>query len=209
MAQPGHAAFPTVHAEGGLLPGDLLHRIAQGDAQLGGLRPEDYHLAPGERLAEAITRAWTRLLAAWASFQAALGRLPANDLATTVTRERWLLPLFQELGYGRLVAIRGALEVGGKAYPVSHLWDRTPVHLVGARVDLDRRTARVAGAAMANPHGLVQELLNRSPEHLWGLVSNGRQLRLLRDSASLTRRPYVVFDFQAILTDEASAAFAR
>ena len=40
---------------------------------------------------------------------------------------------------------------------------------------------------MASPHGLVQEFLNRSDDHLWAFVSNGRRLRVLRDNASLTR----------------------
>ena len=40
------------------LPADLLQRVADSDAGLDGLRPGDYHLAPGERLGEAITRSW-------------------------------------------------------------------------------------------------------------------------------------------------------
>ena len=32
-----------------------------------------------------------------------------------------------------------------------------------------------------SPHGLVQELLNRSEAHLWGMVSNGLRLRILRE----------------------------
>jgi hypothetical protein len=31
-----------------------------------------------------------------------MDRLPESDAGTTLTRERWLLILFQELGYGRL-----------------------------------------------------------------------------------------------------------
>ncbi len=196
--------FVTVRTEGGILPADLLQRIALGDAE--GLRAEDYHLS-GERLSEAITRSWNRLLAAWASFRTALERLPESDAATSITRERWLLPLFQELGYGRLVAVRG-IEVDGRAFPVSHLWHHAPIHLVGARVDLDRRTARVAGAATTSPHGLVQELLNRSKDHLWGFVSNGLRLRVLRDNASLTRHPYVEFDVEALMAGEVYADFA-
>ena len=57
--------FQTAHTEGGLLPADLLQRVADGDRTLGGLTPADYHLAPGERLNEAITRSWTRLTGAW------------------------------------------------------------------------------------------------------------------------------------------------
>jgi hypothetical protein len=84
-----------------------------------------------------------------------------------VRRERWLLPLFSELGYGRLLTAK-AIEVDGKSYPVSHGWQHTPIYLVGCQVDLDRRAAGVAGASRSAPHGVVQEQLNRSDRHLWG-----------------------------------------
>ena len=50
--------FTTIRTEGGLLPPDLLERIATGEG-LDGLDPEDYGLEKGERLNEAISRAWT------------------------------------------------------------------------------------------------------------------------------------------------------
>jgi hypothetical protein len=45
-----------------LLPVDLLQRISENDASLKGLTPESYHLAPGEKLNEAINRSWNRLM---------------------------------------------------------------------------------------------------------------------------------------------------
>ena len=111
--------------------------------------------------------------------------MPATDAGTTLTRERWLLILFQELGYGRLHLARG-LEVEGQSYPISHLWGLAPIHLVTFRQDLDRR-GELHGAIRRSPHSLMQEFLNRSPHHLWGMISNGLRLRLLRDNKSLTR----------------------
>jgi hypothetical protein len=199
--------FTTIRTEGSILPPDLLQRIAGGDRDLGGLAPADYHLGKGERLNEAINRSWNRLLGVWASFKNGLEKLPSGDPATTITRERWLLILFQELGYGRLLTAR-AVEIDGKSYPVSHTWQHTPIHLVGSRVDLDRRSAGVAGAARTSPHSLVQEFLNRSGDHLWAFVSNGFILRILRDNVSLTRQAYVEFDLQAMMEGEVYADFA-
>lgn len=197
----------TVRSEGGLLPADLLTRVAALDASLGGLAPEDYHLAPGERLGEAIARSWARLTAAWELFVRERDLLGADEHAGALTRDRWLLPLFAELGYGRLV--RGpAVELGERSYPVFAQWQNTPIHLVGAGVELDRRTKGVAGAAQQSPHSLVQELLNRSPERLWGLVTNGLVMRLLRDNVSLTRQAYVEFDVEGIFSTEGYADFA-
>ena len=204
------SAFTTIHSEGAILPPDLLQRIAEGSPRAGGLdglRPEeDYHLARGERLNEAINRSWNRLLGAWAAFRGQAERLGAGDPGTTLTRERWLLPLFQELGYGRLATAR-AVELDGKSYAVSHAWAAVPIHLAGFRVSLDTRTAGVAGAARSSPHGLVQELLNRSDERLWGFVANGLRLRILRDNASLTRQAYVEFDLEAMMDGEAYSDF--
>ena len=198
--------FATVRTEGGLLPTALLQRIVRDDCDLPGLHPDTYHLAVGERLHETVSRAWNRLCGAWTSFRAAAAKLPAQDAGTTLTRERWLLILFQELGYGRLLGAR-AVELGDKTYPISHCWHRSPLHLVSFRVDLDQRTAGMHEAARTSPHSLVQEFLNRSPEHLWGVVTNGLRLRLLRDKASLTRQAFVEFDLEGMMEGEVYADF--
>jgi len=200
------SAFTSVTTEGAILPVELLRRVATGDATLNGLNENEYHLVGGEKLNEAISRSWTRLIGAWAAFRTARERL-SSDLGTTLTRDRWLLPLFQELGYGRLPVARG-LELDGVSYPISHLGQSVPVHLVSFKMDLDSRTSGVAGAARRSPHSLVQEFLNKSTRHLWGFVSNGLTLRVLRDNASLSRQAYVAFDLAAMFDGEVYADFA-
>ena len=200
MRRAAGAGLFAVRTEGGLLSPDILASLADPGAKLEGVSSEDYHLG-AQRLGAAITRSWNRMLGEWARFQESVARTPPGDPATGATRDRLLYPLFQELGYGRLVSARG-MEVDGKSYAVSHLWNRTPIHLVGHGVDLDKRSSGVAGAAQASPHGLVQELLNRSPDHLWGMVSNGLRLRILRDNRSLTRQAYVELDLEAIFGGE-------
>src|SRR5262245_8016724 len=174
--QPGER-FTAIKSEGGLLPTALLERVLSRDARLEGLSESAYHLVDGTRLHEAITASWTRLGRTWAGFQSALTPIATTDPATALTRERWLLPFFAELGYGRLTGVR-PIDIEGRTYAVSHAWQGLPLHLVGWHVDLDTRTAGVAGAARVSPHGLIQELLNRSREHLWGVVTNGRRVRL-------------------------------
>lgn len=198
--------FTTVRSEGALLPPDLLQRIAEGDGDLKGLRPDDYHLV-GEKLNEAINRAWSRVQGAWAVYSTATRKIADDEPTTSLTREKWLLPLFAALDYGRLTPTP-AIEIDSKRYAISHRWQRTPIHLVGRGVDLDRRSPGVAGAARSSPHSQVQELLNRSDEHLWALVSNGRRLRLLRDNLSLTRQAYVEFDLEALMEGQVYPDFA-
>src|SRR5262245_41807745 len=182
MNRSSRSLFQTIRSEGGLLPADLLQRVGQGERDLGGVRAEDYHLTDLP-LNEAIVRSWNRLVGAWAHFREARAELPGEDPGTTLTRERWLLVLFEELRYGRLQTAR-AVEVDGKSYAVSPAWEHGPMHLVGCKVSLEKPTPGVAGAARQSPHGLLQELLNRSEERLWGFVSNGLLLRLLRDNSS-------------------------
>ncbi|MCP5056571.1 MAG: N-6 DNA methylase [bacterium] len=202
----GNHQFSSVKTEGGLLPQDILARIQSGDPELEGTKAETYHLGAHERIGEAANQAWSRLVSSWHAFQEALAKEPEDAPAIGLTRDRWLLPLFEILGYGRLP--KGtATEVEGKSYAVSHTWHHSPIHLLGSRVDLDTRQKGVAGAATSSPHGLVQDFLNRSDAHLWGFVTNGYQLRVLRDHHSLTRQAYVEFDLQAIMDGEQYSEF--
>lgn len=195
------SGFSAIRTEGGLLPADLLSRLAGPDAALPGLSTADYHLAPGERSTEAIARSWNRLVPLWRRFATVLEGLGEGDPAAGATRDGWLYPLLDELGYGRPAPTK-ALEIEGKSYPISHLRGRLPLHLVGAGTSLERRQAGVRGAASASPHSMVQELLNRSEKYLWAMLSNGRQLRILRDNVSMTRQAFVEFDLEAIFANE-------
>lgn len=200
------STFTTVRTEGMLLPTDLLQRIAAGASDLDGLRPTDYHLAQGEKLNEAISRSWNRMVGLWETFSKAVEQAPPDDLGIGITRSRWLLPLFQELGYGNLQRSKVTV-IDEKEYPISHFHGPAPIHLVGFGIDLDRRTAGAAGAARISPHSLLQEFLNRSEPHLWGFVSNGKYLRILRDNVSLTRQAYVEFDLKSMMEGEVYSDF--
>lgn len=202
-------SYVGVRIQGGLLPGSLLPRLAVGNsAVIDGLSGADYGLAQGETVREAANRVWAYLTTVWSGYRTALAELPESDRATTLTRDRWLQILLDQLGYGRVpLTGAGGIEMDGKRFPVSHLWNSVPVHLLGARVDLDRRTAGVAGAAGQAPQSMVQELLNRSEDHLWAILSNGLTLRLLRDSTSLVGSAYVEFDLEAIFDGDLFSDF--
>ncbi|MCM3554857.1 N-6 DNA methylase [Janibacter melonis] len=202
-------AYVAVRIEGGLLPSSMLGRLSlAGDAALPGLTGADYGLAAGESVREAANRVWAYLRTAWMGYRAALDALPEGDRATSLTRDRWLHIVLDQLGYGRVPQTpAGGLVVGSKSFAVSHQWGQVPIHLLGSRIDLDRRTTGVAGAAGQAPQSMVQELLNRSDDHLWAMLSNGLTLRLLRDSTSLVGSAYVDFDLEAIFEGELFSDF--
>ena len=81
--------FSTVKTEGLLLPPELIARVADLDAKLPAIRPEDYHLAKGERIYEATNRAWNRLTTLWARFRKELEALRQGEADTGPTRKRW------------------------------------------------------------------------------------------------------------------------
>ena len=155
--------FTTIHTEGAMLPADLLQRIAGGVA-LDGLTPEDYHLAPSEKLNEAINRSWNRLLGVWsASRRAAARAVPETDTGATLTRERWLLPCSRSWATGGL-ARPGGGERRARSYPISHNWQERAHPPGGLRVDLDNaRPARRARAQPAQPAAGVPEPLRGRP----------------------------------------------
>ncbi len=200
------AEFQTIRSEGGLLPPDLLGRIIDPKAKVPGTRPEDYGLPQGERLNEVITQSWNRLRKHWAEFRAAAEHLPATETGTALTNDKWSLPLLRELGFGPLPASPGP-EINGRTYAINRFVGPVPIHLVGCNLSLDRRAAGVRGAAAANPHGLVQEFLNRSDGHLWALVGNGLRLRLLRDNQALSRQSFLEFDLEAMFAGEVFSDF--
>ncbi|BBX24037.1 hypothetical protein MTER_34480 [Mycolicibacter terrae] len=202
----GASAFVGVRIQGGLLPADLLARLAN-RPDVPGMTSKDYHLAAGESVSDAANRVWAYLRGAWTAYREALAALPEDDRATALTRERFSMVLLDQLGYGRVPTTgKGGITLGEHSFPISHLWESVPIHLLG-RVPLDTRTKGMAGAAGASPQSMVQELLNRSDEHLWALLANDTTLRLLRDSTSLVGSAYVEFDLEAIFDGDLFADF--
>ena len=198
--------FQTIRTEGAILPPDVLRLIAA--QSVDGVTPESYHLPPSIKPNESISRSWNVLRAYWKAFQEARQLMSSTEeTGTSVTNDRWMLPLFQELGYGRLVTSKAPV-IDGRVYPVERFYNQAPIHLIGCRLPLDRRTKGARGAATSSPHSMVQEYLNRSEESLWGIVSNGLQLRLLRDNVSLSRQAFVEFDLEAMMDGEVYPDFA-
>ena len=214
----GLSSFRFVRTVGTVLTGDALASAAE--LRMPGQTASDYQLPPGMAVNAAIARTWDAMLAAYREWHKALDKLPPDDPATKVTREKWLLPLLYELGWGRVEAVSGGLDVApglgettAPHFPISHRWSYpdaasptawVPIHLLGARVALDTKTTSVTARA---PQSMVQDYLNREDRALWAIVSNGRQLRLLRDASALSRQSYVEFDLDEIFANQLYSDF--
>jgi hypothetical protein len=194
--------FASLKIVGGLLPADVIGKIYAGDAGVPGISAQTYGLEPGESVRRQASRVWQYLLEKWQEFKARVDTSP-EAASARVTRERWLHILLRELGFTHLAA-DASTEIGGRSYPVSHRSGQVPVHLLGWRTDLDHKTPQVTARP---PQAMLQELLNRSDDYLWAVLSNGSVLRLLRDSTVLTGQAYIEFDLEAIFDGEIFSDF--
>ncbi|MGW1979460.1 Eco57I restriction-modification methylase domain-containing protein [Streptomyces sp. NPDC001889] len=207
-AAPRTRVLTAVHATGGLIPHDMLVRISE-EKGVSGSAPADYQVVVGSVRAEA-ERHWEYLKSVWGELRNNLPAAPETATPpdpTGVALAKWLDPLFAELGYGRLPAVATPgipSDDGLKHFPVSHHWNHVPVHMTPWNTHLDKRPG---GAGTVPPHSLVQECLNRTGNHLWALLTNGRRLRLLRDSSALATASFIEFDLEAIFDGELFSEF--
>lgn len=200
--------YPSIRIEGAILSPDILERLDDAPGQ----RPADFGLDGSGKVKDEIARAWADAQDYWRIFQRKLDTLKPGAPATTETRNLWITPLLGLLGYQLEYQAKG-VELNGKTYPISHRVTnrgQTPIHIIGTHepAGLDRKPERThIGAPRMSAHALVQEYLNLHDE-LYGLVTNGRILRLLRDSSRLIKLSYLEFDLDRIFTDGLFADFA-
>ncbi|MFD6414883.1 Eco57I restriction-modification methylase domain-containing protein [Streptomyces sp. NPDC060194] len=203
-------AFTAVTTVGGLLPSDMLLRIAEAKT-VPGTKPGDYGLPASVPVRDEAERAWEYLKPLWRELRAALPadpetREPAADPTGRADND-WLAQLFRKLDFGQLTPV-GPQGVPSAAdpdvrFPVSHRNGPALVHRVPWNQKLDKAAAR--GRIPA--HSLVQDCLNRTDAHLWAVLTNGRQIRLLRDSSAMSTAAYVEFDLEAIFDGELFSEF--
>lgn len=187
-----------VHTSGGLLGDVITDSLRQdtvdGDAKFicdpttladrNGDTPTRTQLAADQ---EAAFRA---CMALWSAYSGEL----RTDMDVTRMREKLVLPLLDMFGFNPVFQ-RAKILAGDRTWSVSHLgWDEPdspPVSIVAAR-DIDARDGRAR-----SPHEELQGYLNAAPAR-WGLLTNGRVLRLLRDYHHTRTRGYVEFDLSAL-----------
>ena len=169
----------------------------------------DYGLSKSLVLKEELARYWR---IAGDLYSRYVQRQARHDLrARQVGVEEWLVPLLSTiLGYDDLV-FAGPATLGERVFKLTHRACRqaVPLLLTTRDFNLDRADPRFGyeGRRQA-PHGLMQEYLNAEDDCLWGIVSNGSKLRVLRDNPSLTRPSYIEADLDLVFAEELYPDFA-
>ena len=190
--------FPAVRMEGGLFAPDLFERVINQD--LPGQKPADFGLSSRQDLINEVAAVFADARSLWEVFKHRLERLPEEargERLPRLTREYLVIPLLGLLGYELHSNHPHYYKEGGLTFRISHRAGEDlyapPVHIVS----FEQPLGQLAERSRFSPHSLVQEFLNRT-EALWGLVTNGKLIRLLRDSTYLRRQCYLEFDLEAI-----------
>jgi hypothetical protein len=197
--------FPSIDIQGSILSTDLLAKIRseQASFQQGKDFYPDYSNA---NLKDEISLAWQEAKGQWVIYNSKLNRLKDGETGTTETRNFWISPLLTNLGYN-LSFNRQSEELQGKSFPIGYRdsnLDGFPVYVGGYHESLDKRPENKQ--LRVSPHAMLQEYLNYS-EHLYGMVTNGRQLRLLRDASRITRLSYVEFNLEKMMEEDLYSDF--
>lgn len=197
--------YPSIRIEGSILSPDILEKLDDANGQ----RPADFGLEASSKVKDEIARAWADAQDYWRIYQRKLETLKEDSPATTETRNLWIVPFLGLLGY-QLEYEAKSIELNSKFYPISHrVTNRgnAAIQITGSRelAGLDRKPEKAALKMSA--HAMMQEYLNLT-EQLYGIVTNGKLLRLLRDSSRLVKLTYLEFDLDRIFTDGLFADFA-
>lgn len=186
-------SFDTMTLEGSLFVADLLEKAALGSASH--QSPADYAVPRGLRLSDEYGRAYQIARAAYQSFE------QSHD------SRAFLVELFRDvLGWHSLDETEPQ-TIGDRLWPIrTTLAPGIPLVTAPAELPLDKADEAFAvpgeGRSKKSPFQLAQGYLNASSEAEWAIVSNGRTVRLLRDSQSLVRPAYLEFDLETILREE-------
>jgi hypothetical protein len=195
--------FEAIRIEGGLITPDYVAKVAVLEAEH--QSAIDYSLPRGLQVRDEIGRAWRIAEAHWRDLLKA-------GAGARAKRVRAVLALLREsFGWTSSSLLEHPLRHGEQSYPLTAtaIDGRVPIVVADAEQDLDAGgTAFGDGTRRRSPFGLVQEFLNADDGSLWGLVTNGSVLRIVRDNASLTRPAWIEADLARIFGEQRYADFA-
>lgn len=186
------SAWPSLRLEGNLIAPAMIAQIDQRKAPE--QTEEDYAVRKGLTIREEIATAFR----VGQSHFDAFNKIEAPSQEAT---RRFVTGFLKEtFGYHDLspAAAPLALIAGG----------RVPIVVVPTGETLDRRSPTLSVDRSRSPAFALQDYLNEADAALWGIVTNGAQMRLMRDNASLTRPAFIEADLAQIFSTEDIASFA-
>lgn len=200
-------SMDSIHLEGSLFVPDMLEKVAKGNASY--QSTSDYHIPKGIKLTDEFGRAFQIALAQWKDFKAVWDREDIDHLQVT---QNFMVELFKDaLGWNILKKTK-PVRIGEFGYPVQFLGpSEVPMTVTEFNKSIDDSDEHFAvtnsGYRKRTPFQMSQEFLNSRDFQGWGVVTNGKQVRLLRSSATLARPQYLELDIESILDEQRYADF--
>lgn len=187
------SAWPSLTLEGNLIAPAMVANIDRGQASE--QTEEDYRIRKGLTIREEISTAFRVGQSHFDSF----AKLENPSVEATRRFVRGFLA--ETFGFDDLVSTDGVVSfLAGSRVAI--------VVVPPSDEKLDRRSPTLSADRSRSPAFALQDYLNDNGDALWGLVTNGVVIRLMRDNASLTRPAYVEADLAQIFTNEDATSFA-
>ena len=193
--------FDAITIEGALISPPMLARIALQEDNAA--TRAAYRIPKGLTLRDETARAFRIGQALFEEFA------KANAPSASATM-RFVETLLRDVfGFSDVIPV-ASRSIGERIFPVTleALGGRVPVIVVPPTDALDRPSASLSSGRRRSAASALQDWLNANDAALWGLVSNGISLRLMRDNPALTRPAYIEADLARIFTTEAFADFS-
>lgn len=209
--------YTSIHIYGHLLSDDILHNIER-DNTLIGNRDQDFGMDIS--VSSAIDYVWSSLRNDWNFYKERAGneRLVNKDPYGTRRARDLMERLLQSLGY-KLDRQVANIEVAGTGYDISYTCTdlgNMPFVIIGENITTDGSIDTLDKCSLdyrakgnmrkKSAHATMLEYLNAT-ENVYGIISNGQILRIIRNSGQLVKLTYIEFDLRRMLEEDKYTEF--
>ena len=209
--------YTSIHIYGHLLSDDILHNIER-DNTLIGNRDQDFGMDIS--VSSAIDYVWSSLRNDWNFYKERAGneRLVNKDPYGTRRARDLMERLLQSLGY-KLDRQVANIEVAGTGYDISYTCTdlgNMPFVIIGENISTDGSINTLDKCSLdyrakgnmrkKSAHATMLEYLNAT-ENVYGIISNGQLLRIIRNSGQLVKLTYIEFDLRRMLEEDKYTEF--
>ena len=209
--------YTSIHIYGHLLSDDILHNIER-DNTYEGNREQDF--AMDIPVSAAIDYVWSSLRNDWSFYKERANneRLVNKDPYGTRRARDLMERLLQSLGY-TLDRQATNIEVAGTGYDITYTCQqlgKMPFIVIGEGIHADGSIDTLdkcsldyrakGGMRKKSAHATMLEYLNAT-ENVYGIISNGQIVRLIRNSGQLVKLTYIEFDLRRMLEEDKYTEF--
>lgn len=202
--------YSCIHIYGHIISEEIIKSI-ETDSNFPGNTEKDFAIPTGVNVRQTIDSEWSLLKMRW--LNVFNNRNLTNDQYGTKSVKSLMKIFFTELNYN-IEEQRKNIEVGNRSYGITYLatdCGNLPMIVVGDvisdsdglqtfdKCSLDYRAK--GGRAVKSPHATMLEYLNVT-DNIYGIVSNGRIIRVLRNSGELVKSTYIEFDVQKMIEED-------